>query len=262
MSSYIGRHAELYDIFYADKPYADEAAFMHQLLQQYSTGTTHRLLELACGTGTHALELEKFGYDIIGTDYSEDMLTCARSKALACSSKVKFQLQDMRSLNLEDRPFDAVVCLFDSIGYVASNAAIIQVLQGIYRHLRSNGLFIFEFWHAPAVVRSYDPLRIRCWPAADGEIMRVSNTRLDYVQQLANVTYTIHEMRHDGRYKSLKETQTNRYFSIQEMAVFLSCSGFEPLMWHAGFDPDEKITENTWHIVAVACKSQKLLEHV
>ena len=28
MSSYIGRHAELYDIFYADKPYADEARYL------------------------------------------------------------------------------------------------------------------------------------------------------------------------------------------------------------------------------------------
>ena len=48
MISYLGRHAELYDIFYADKPYALEAAFVHQCLQSYSQEPVHRLLELAC----------------------------------------------------------------------------------------------------------------------------------------------------------------------------------------------------------------------
>jgi len=80
MSSYVGRHAELYDIFYADKPYGKEAAFVHQCLQHYSLGTTHRVLELACGTGSHALALEQKGYKILATDYSTDMLACARRK--------------------------------------------------------------------------------------------------------------------------------------------------------------------------------------
>jgi len=254
MSSYIGRHAELYDVFYADKPYAEEAAFVHRCLQQYSVGTTHRLLELACGTGTHALALERLGYEIVATDYSEDMLARARAKASQVSSSIDFRWQDMRTLDIADRPFDAVICLFDSIGYVETNEAIVRVLQGIHRHLRTDGLFVFEFWHAAAMLCDYDPMRVHRWYTPGGELVRISETELDCAGQLARVAYTIYELCRDGTYTSLKETQTNRYFLMQEMAGWLSSCGLMPLKWFAGFAPDENITGQTWHIVAVARK--------
>ena len=256
MSSYIGRHAELYDVFYAGKPYAMEARVIHHLLQRYSKGTARSVLELACGTGTHALALEEFGYDIIATDYSEDMLACAQRKAAQVSSSVDFRWQDMRELDILDRPFDAVICLFDSIGYVETNEAITQVLRGVNHHLRSDGLFVFEFWHAAAMLRSYDPVRMHRWITPGRELIRYSETKLDCFRQVAEVTYRIYES-HNRVLTSLEETQTNRYFLVQEMAGWLSFCGFTPLKWFAGFTPDESITEQTWHIVAVARKDGK-----
>lgn len=252
MSSYIGRHAELYDVFYADKPYTDEAAFVHSCLQHYSIGATHRLLELACGTGSHALTLEKFGYNIVATDYSNDMLAYARRKATQALSTVDFRWQDMRSLDLPNHPFDAVICLFDSIGYVVTNEALVQVLQGVHRYLRPNGLFVFEFWHAGAMLRFYEPVRVRRWLTPDGLVLRISETTLECARQLSQVAYTIYELHNDGTYSSFQETQVNRYFLVQEMAGWLSSYGFTPLKWFAGFTPNETITGETWHIVAVA----------
>jgi len=55
-SSYVGRRAELYDLFYTDKPCYEEAAFIHNCLQTYGHGVNN-ILELACGTGTHAFTL-------------------------------------------------------------------------------------------------------------------------------------------------------------------------------------------------------------
>jgi len=252
MSSYVGRHAELYDIFYADKPYDKEAAFVHQCLQQYSVGTTQRVLELACGTGSHALALEKKGYKILATDYSTDMLACARRKAAQVRSEVAFCHYDMRTLDLPYEPFDAVICLFDSVGYVATNEALVQVLEGVRRHLRPNGLFVFEFWHAGAMLRHYDPLRVRRFNTPDGEVLRISESALDYAKQLSRVTYIVYELRSDGTYANFQETQINRYFLVQEVAGWLSNCGFTPLKWFNGFNDDDVITDQTWHVVAVA----------
>jgi SAM-dependent methyltransferase len=252
MSSYLGRHAELYDLFYAAKPYVAEAAFVHQCLQQYSAPAPRRVLELACGTGAHAFALEKFGYQIIAIDYSEDMLAVARRKAATLSSQVDFRWQDMRALDLSERPFDAVICLFDAIGYVATNDALRQVLQGVHRHLRAGGLFVFEFWHAGAMLNHYDPVRVRRWKTLQGEVLRISETALDVAQQLASVTYSVYELRADATFSSFAETQTNRYFLVQEMTALLTVNGFTPLKYFAGFTADENITNETWHIVAVA----------
>ena len=250
MTSYSGRHAELYDLFYADKPYESEAAFVAECLREYSVGPTTRLLEIACGTGTHALQLEQRGYKIVATDYSQDMLERARQKA--SNSQIEFQLQDMTQLEVNGAPFDAAYCLFDAIGYVGTNEALQKVFRGVHKHLRNDGLFIFEFWHAAAMLRHYDPVRVRRWKQDDSLILRISETTLDYSKQLSSVCYSIYELKTDGTYSGLTETQVNRYFLAQEMAAWLTTTGFAPVKWFAGFSNDETISDETWHIVAVA----------
>lgn len=248
MTSYAGRHAELYDLFYAEKPYEAEAAFVDQCLREYSVGPTQRLLEIACGTGTHALQLAQRGYQIVATDYSPDMIERARQK----TAHVEFFPQDMTQLDVAGAPFDAVYCMFDAIGYVVTNEALEKVFQGVHKHLRSDGLFVFEFWHAGAMLRHYDPVRIRRWPRSDGLILRLSETALDVAKQLSRVTYSIYELNSNGTYSTLTETHVNRYFLLQEMAHWLNSTGFALVKWFAGFTNDEIITDETWHIVAVA----------
>jgi len=251
VSSYTGRHAEYYDIFYRDKPYASEAACVHQLFRKFTQGQCKRLLELACGTGSHALELEKLGYEIVATDYSEDLLTIARRKVKDAKSRVQIQVQDMRRLSVAGAPFDAAYCLFDSIGYVQTNAAIRQVLDGVHAHLRAGGLFVFEFWHAAAMLREFDPVRERRWKTPSGELLRRATTKLDVAKQLAMVSYEIDELGENGNSAQVRETQVNRYFLVQEMAAFLENSDFQPLQFSAAY-ADGPIDESTWHILAVA----------
>jgi SAM-dependent methyltransferase len=252
LTSYLGRHAELYDLFYADKPYAAEAAFVEECLTKYSVGPATRLLEIACGTGTHAFHLEKYGHQITASDYSEGMLLRAKQKAAEKLSKVEFQLQDMTQLEVSGRPFDAAYCLFDAIGYVQTNPALSNVLDGVHKHLRADGLFVFEFWHAAAMLRHYDPIRVKKWETDDSTVLRISETSLDVANQLSRVTYSIYELNNNGTYSALTETQVNRYFLLQEMRQWLTSSGFTPVKWFAGFTDDEAITDETWHIVAVA----------
>lgn len=252
MSSYIGRHAELYDTFYSEKEYKTEAAFVHQCILKYGIKPTKKILELACGTGSHALELEKWGYNIIATDYSEDMLKCAKIKIKNKSSSVVFRSQDMKNLDISERPFEAVICLFDSIGYVATNDALTEVFQGVRRHLCDGGLFIFEFWHAAAMLKNYDPVRVKRWKISKGDLIRISETCLDIPRQMSQVKYTILELKDSGVYSKIEEIQENRYFLVQEMKIWLTQNNFEPLKFFAGFHDDEKITPDTWHIVAVA----------
>ena len=252
MISYKGRHAELYDLFYSDKPYVKEAHFVHRCLQRFSGNNCKHILELACGTGSHALVWDELGYAVTAVDHSEDMLACARRKAAASNSKIEFHRQDMRALNVPGTPFDAAVCLFDSIGYVLTNEALMEILRGVRQHTRTNALFIFEFWHAAALIGHYEPLRIRSRQTPEGEILRISQTRLDVSAQVAMVHYKVYELSKDGTYTSFTETQMNRYFLLQEMKYCLGASGFELVEAFSGYSEEENITESTWHIVAVA----------
>jgi SAM-dependent methyltransferase len=251
MSSYIGKHAEFYDVFYASKPYQAEAGFVADRLQEQGVSKGSRVLEMACGTGTHAIHLMQRGYRVTAGDYSPSMLEVARDKAVKAGVDIEFAEMDMRSLAIADVPFDAVVCLFDSIGYVQTDEALGEVFRGVHGNLRENGVLIFEFWHAPAMIHGFDPLRVRRFPIEGGTLLRISETELLREQCLAKVTYNIYDLRIDGTYQHVIETQTNRYFTVPEMEQLALQYGFLPLAFYSGFDLGQQVSNDTWHVVTV-----------
>lgn len=252
MGIYDGRHAELYDLFYSAKPYAAEVNYLHGLLQRFSGQPVRRVLDIACGTGSHAIELERLGYEVVGSDLSQDMLSRARQKARETGSKIRFEQQDMRSLDVATRPFDAVLCLFDAIGHVETTAAIKQTFRAVHRHLGEGGLFVLEFWHAAAMAGRHDPQRVRKFSTERGEVLRLSSTTVDLASQCATVEHAIYDLRSDGTYQTAVERQTNRFFSLQEMSELLDDCGFDMVKYYSGYSADEVLSPDTWHIVLVA----------
>lgn len=253
VTSYAGRHAELYDLIYADKPYEAESRCVDGLIREFDDGKGgRRLLEMACGTGRHALQLEWLGHEVNASDYSASMVAVAQARGKAEGASARFEVRDMRTLGLTGAGFDSAVCLFDSIGYLQTNDGIRAALGEIHAALRPGGVFVFEFWHAPAMLRSYDPVRVRRIEVPGRELVRISETSLDVARQLCTVAYEILELYPDGRYSRVREAQQNRYFFVPEMALFLESAGFAPLTFRAGYTDSEVIDESTWHVLAVA----------
>lgn len=255
MSSYIGKHANLYDLFYAQKDYVGEALFIHDCIGKYHAGQPTDILELACGTGKHSYHLWKKGYRIIATDYSEDMLVCARENHKQWNTNVEFRNLDMRNPVFYGEKPDVILCLFDSIGYLRTNEYILALLNFVRGQLKDNGLFITEYWNAGAFLRYYEPSRTRQFKTPDSEITRVSETEIDYKNQLAHVHYTITEKKDDSVENTIKEVQSNRYFLHQEMQFFFQQAGLQCVDSFAGYTNDTDIKLDTWHTVAVLKKS-------
>ena len=102
------------------------------------------------------------------------------------------------------------------------------------------------------MLRGYDPIRVRRFALASGELLRISETRLDVASQLATVSYDLIELQPTGQFHRERETQVNRFFFLPEMTAYLQAAGLELLAAHAGFDESQSIDADTWHIVAVA----------
>lgn len=252
-NTYQGLHAAHYDLIFADKPYADEARFVAQLLREHGTRPDGRLLDVACGTGRHAVELAALGFAMTGVDISEELLSRARLNAKNHQAPVAFIARDMRCLDLDDGPFDAAICLFDSIGYAVTTEAILATLESVRKQLAPEGLFAAEFLHAPAMLRYADPVRVRRWRTpADGELLRVSETYLDPVRGTYHVRYELLELDGNGRYKREAEEHLSRFFTVEEMRLLLQAARLRPLALVAAYEPVPTITDRTWHVLALA----------
>ena len=253
MNPYNERYAKIYDILYSDKNYNKESNFINNLLIKHKFPKTCNILELACGTGNHAFELEKLGHKITGIDLSPHMIKIANRKKKEINSLCCFHEGDMRNLesyNLKNK-FDIILCLFDSIGFAKTNDAIAQTLKGIKNLLSDNGIFIFEFWHAAAMIKNYEKCRIRRFIFNNKEIIRISETEINYLNQTCRVKYSVF-VKENGKYDFFEDIQTNRFFLVQEMNAFLNNSGLTSLNYYNGFSDNYIIDTDAFHILGCA----------
>ena len=131
-----------YDALYETlgKDYANETEKAHRLIQKYCQSGGRNLLDVACGTGTHAGYLSRY-YKVEGMDLDSDMVSLARKK----HKEIRFFQADMMNFNL-NRRFDAITCLFSSIGYVKNKTNLNKTIKTMVRHLRYGGVIMVEPW--------------------------------------------------------------------------------------------------------------------
>ncbi|MGH7867991.1 MAG: class I SAM-dependent methyltransferase, partial [Candidatus Dormibacteraceae bacterium] len=65
--------------------------------------------DLACGTGTTALELASRGIKVFAVDLSPIMCRITRQKAICARAKINVLLGDMRTFRLPE-PVDLITC--------------------------------------------------------------------------------------------------------------------------------------------------------
>lgn len=100
------------------------------------------VLDIACGTGSLAIELSKSARRVVGIDISSEMLQVAREKARDIPN-VHFVQADFRHFQL-DETFGIALCCFDSINYARSLDDLNDMVCCVHRHLEPQGLFIFD----------------------------------------------------------------------------------------------------------------------
>ncbi|MEZ4440395.1 MAG: methyltransferase domain-containing protein [Polyangiaceae bacterium] len=101
-----------------------------------------RVLDLACGTGVHAVELSSRGYQVVGVDLSPTMLELASAYNKQRSTSVSFIEGDMRQLSLEG-VFDGIYCWGASFGYFDESHNG-EVIERVARALRPGGTFALD----------------------------------------------------------------------------------------------------------------------
>ena len=85
----------VYERLNAEIDYDKWADFVEVCFERFLTGKPELVLDLACGTGSMTRALAKKGYDMIGVDGSENMLSEAYSRT--SDAGILYLLQDMRS---------------------------------------------------------------------------------------------------------------------------------------------------------------------
>lgn len=135
--------ASVYDIFMDNIPYEEWAEYLSRLLAEYEV-TDGIVLDLGCGTGTLTELMAARGFDMIGVDYSEEMLEIAMEKRAESGRDILYLLQDMREFELYGT-VRAVISICDSLNYITEEEELEEVFRLVNNYLDPEGVFIFDF---------------------------------------------------------------------------------------------------------------------
>ena len=219
--------AACYDDMTADVDYPAWADFIEALFagspRPVHGEPFHTVLDLACGTGTMSFLLAERGYEVIGVDFSPEMLAVAAEKSLEGEGEAPiFLCQSMEELDLYGT-VDACVCLLDSVNHVTEPDRLQQALRRVWLFLEAGGLFVFDV-HTPEHLQSLD----------GGLFLDETDDaycvwRTEYHRGLCTYYMDLFDRRRDGAWQRELEIHRQRAYTTEELTGWLRAAGFNDI---------------------------------
>jgi len=212
--------AELYDIFMDETPYGRWCEIVCGALEKYGI-RQGLVLDLGCGTGTMTELLAGAGYDMIGVDSSQEMLSCALQKRDASGHDILYLCQDMREFELYGT-VRAVVSLCDSLNYVLEPREMERVFALVNNYLDPGGIFFFDF----NTVYKYREVIGEKVIAENREACSFIWENYFHEEGCINeYDLTLFYREADGRYRKSVETHYQRGYTLEEIRALLDRAG-------------------------------------
>lgn len=184
--------SQYYDLIYQIKNYQEESDKIAALVSSLRPNV-QTVLDVACGTAEHH-RFFPMAWEMEGLDLDEGMLKVARVKF----PDRLFHYADMADFQLS-RQFDAVLCLFSSIGYLETNEQLNEAIRCFADHLAPGGILIVEPWFRKEQFREG---MLHSLHAEDEglKITRMSTTRREGRRSVLDFHYLIGEVGKGVRY--------------------------------------------------------------
>lgn len=244
-------YSDLYDLMYQEKDYAQECDRVEDIFERFGTRPVKRVLDLGCGSGNHALPLAARDYEVCGVDRSEAMLKHARAKASTQGSDVRFELADLRDIDLGEH-FDAILMMFAVLGYQRTNQDVEAALRAARKHLGMGALLVGDVWHGPAVISIQPETRVRVFETGQRTVLKTSSGLLKPNDHLCRVEMEVWGLEGGRLLGRAREKHDMRFFFPQELAAFFDATGFEMIRLAAFDDLDRDPDLSTWNVLFVA----------
>jgi SAM-dependent methyltransferase len=177
--------------------------------------------DLACGTGTTAIELARRGIKVFAVDLSPTMCRLARSKARSAGVHIVVIRGDMRTFSLS-KPVDLVTCEYDAVNHLPCKADLARTARAVARALRPGGYFYFDVNNRRHLEKNWPGTH---WSERSGRVM-VMRGRYDRgsTKGVVDLEWFIREA---TRWRRFHEHVEEVWWTASEIRQTLHGAGFE-----------------------------------
>lgn len=220
MEAYTG-FAGVYDIFMDNVPYEEWAGYLWEILREYGI-EDGLLLELGCGTGSMTECMAGYGYDMIGVDYSIEMLELAWKKKEKSGHDILYLNQDMRKFELYGT-VGAVISVCDSVNYILEDGGLTEMFRLVNNYLDPGGIFLFDF---NTEYKYQEVLGVQVIAEDREDCSFIWDNYYDDAERINEYELTLFIREEESElYRKYQETHFQRAYTLEEMRQYIEESG-------------------------------------
>ncbi len=231
-----------------------EVAFLDWAFTSLAQVEVKRVLDVACGTGRHAIPLTKLGYDVIGIDFSNAMLCRFKEQSEEVGLNPKLVGGDMRYLPFVER-FDALYCMFSSFNHILTNEELLLALEAFHGGLRTGGIAILDL---------INPLKFLRIGFQETEVQEYENGGITVERTLKNSIDEINALWHQDEYVIIDDGDSRinhrelhlpvRLLTYPEVRYLANEAGFAESKCFGDFEKREEAKTQAARLIVVTIK--------
>lgn len=245
------KFGKYYDVLYDNYiDYQADCDFIEQLFKKYHKKPEDQenneitILDIGCGTGSHALELGHRDYNVFGLDVSEDSIKRAQFKLNSkpqLKSKVQYAIQDLQDIAF-NKKFDGIMALFGVLSYLPERSDIAEVLINIRQHLKPHGLFMGEIWQFSGIIPGFKNVSSGKAPEENIELIRFAESRLTDLPHTVEIKmeFTLKDLRNGDQLDSFTEYHYLHAYDLDHFEKELNSAGLQLLGFYSA---DKKLKD-------------------
>ena len=240
--------AYIYDrLMKPDVNYEHVADFIENIFTEFDKDPK-LIADLACGTGNVTVPLAKRGYEMIGVDISEQMLSVAREKAADENADILFLNQDISKLDLYGT-CDAFLCMIDGINYIIEPKKIEYLFKRIKTcFLNPGGIVIFDI---STRHKLENVIGNNTFIHDEEDVFYSWENKFVKKFNLSKMYLNFFCKQNDGKYKRFYEEHLQRGHEVAELKSALKRAGFLKIETFDGFSFNQP-TVDSERVVFVA----------
>ena len=235
-------NSEEYLKVYRHRDQKEANELVQLVINNIDVSKVKNVLDMAAGSGRHAVIFAKKGFNVTAVDLSENLISIGKQNAKIDNVRIDFVHSDIRHFNPNIK-YHLILNLFTSIGYFEKDEENYFILSKAYKLLENNGHFVLDYFNKRFVENNLVPSTV---DEFDGSVI-TQNRFIEGERIIKEITI-------DNKGKINKYLESVRMFSKDELINMMQKLGFRTIKTFGDFMGNSFELESSPRIIIIACK--------